>query len=191
MELVAEGVAHRDETLDVFAVYLAGRFDLEPDDGAFPPEHPRRRRLRTIVGSVAYDLLPPASPLRRLYDWHNLIEFIRLVLDRPTLYHLADPLGALSINVFQPGGHHAWHFDETEYRVFNEFFPTVGDHFRRRMHRADELGSSDRNPAHCELEAHPFADNGSVLDQVFVDTCSDRAEPCSIAPRLPMPRTAL
>jgi len=88
---------------------------LEPDDGDFAPDHPRRRRLRTIVGSVAYDLLPPGSPLRRLYAWDNLIEFVRLVLDRPTLYRLADPLGALSINVFQPGGHHAWHFDEAEY----------------------------------------------------------------------------
>ncbi len=88
---------------------------LEPDDGAFPSDHPRRRRLRTIVGSVAYDLLPAASPLRRLYAWDNLIEFVRLVLDRPTLYRLADPLGALSINVFKPGGHHAWHFDEAEY----------------------------------------------------------------------------
>jgi hypothetical protein len=88
---------------------------LEPDDDAFPPEHPRRRRLRTIVGSVAYDLLLAGSPLRRLYEWDNLIEFVRLVLDRPALYRLADPLGALSINVFEPGGHHAWHFDETEY----------------------------------------------------------------------------
>lgn len=88
---------------------------LEPDDGAFPPDHPRRRRLRTIVGSVAYDLLPAGSPLRRLYNWDNLIEFVRLVLGRPALYRLADPLGALSINVFRPGGHHAWHFDETEY----------------------------------------------------------------------------
>jgi len=71
--------------------------------------------LRTIVGSVAYDLLPAGSPLRRLYDWDNLIELVRLVLDRPALYRLADPLGALSINVFRPGGHHAWHFDEAEY----------------------------------------------------------------------------
>lgn len=88
---------------------------LEPDDGAFAPDHPRRRRLRTIVGSVAYDRLTAGSPLRRLYGWNNLIEFVRLVLDRPTLYRLADPLGALSINVFRPGGYHAWHFDEAEY----------------------------------------------------------------------------
>jgi hypothetical protein len=88
---------------------------LEPDDGAFPPDHPRRRRLHTVVGSIAYDLLPKESPLRRLYGWDNLLEFVRQVLGRPALYRLADPLGALSINVFKPGGHHSWHFDETEY----------------------------------------------------------------------------
>jgi hypothetical protein len=88
---------------------------LEPDDGAFPPDHPRRRRLHTVVGSVAYDRLPPPSPLRRLYNWDPLVDFIGAVLGKPTLYRFADPLGALSINVFKPGGNHAWHFDETEY----------------------------------------------------------------------------
>jgi hypothetical protein len=88
---------------------------LEPDDGAFPFDHPRRRRLHTVVGSIAYDLLPHDSPLRRLYNWDNLLGFVRQVLGRPALYRLADPLGALSINVFKPGGHHSWHFDETEY----------------------------------------------------------------------------
>lgn len=88
---------------------------LEPDDGAFPPDHPRRRRLHTAVGSIAYDLLSPGSALRRLYNWDNLLEFVCQVLNRPRLYRLADPLGALSINVFKPGGHHSWHFDESEY----------------------------------------------------------------------------
>ena len=32
-----------------------------------------------------------------------------------TLYPLADPLGAASINVFRPGWYHAWHFDEAEF----------------------------------------------------------------------------
>ena len=54
----------------------------------------------------------------------------------------------------------------------------LGDHLRWRMHRSDEFGISDRNPAHRELETDPFADNGSVLDQVFVDTCSYSAEAC-------------
>ena len=33
------------------------------------------------------------------------------------LYPFADPLGALSINVFVGGGVHAWHFDESPFTV--------------------------------------------------------------------------
>lgn len=88
---------------------------LAPDDESFPVDHPRRRRLHTVVGSVAFDLLEPDARLRALYNWDPLVEFIRAVLDVPTLYRLADPLGALSINVFRPGDEHEWHFDEAEY----------------------------------------------------------------------------
>jgi alkylated DNA repair dioxygenase AlkB len=75
----------------------------------------RTRRLATVVGSVAYDLLPDRSPLRSLYEWNPLIEFVRTVIEVPELHRLADPLGACSINVFRPGDSHAWHFDEAEY----------------------------------------------------------------------------
>jgi len=88
---------------------------LEPDDGRFPPDHPRRRRLATNVGSVAFDRLPADGPLRRLYGWDAMTDFVGAVLDRSPFYRLADPLGAVSINVFRPGDAHAWHFDESEY----------------------------------------------------------------------------
>jgi hypothetical protein len=90
-------------------VYLAA------DDVSFAADHPRRRRLHTVVGSVAFDLLAPQSRLRALYNWDPLVEFVRAVIDVPELYRLADPLGACSINVFRPGDQHEWHFDEAEY----------------------------------------------------------------------------
>jgi hypothetical protein len=90
---------------------------LTPDDvvSTLPLQDPRRRRLHTIVGSIAFDCLAANSRLRQLYMWEPLVEFIRSVLDLPRLYRLADPLGALSINVFRPGDLHEWHFDESEY----------------------------------------------------------------------------
>ncbi len=88
---------------------------LAPDDTSLAADDPRRRRLHTVVGSIAYDLLDHDSPLRRLYNWPPLIEFIGNVLDVPTLHQLADPLGACSVNVFRPGHRHQWHFDETEF----------------------------------------------------------------------------
>ena len=90
-------------------VYLAA------DDESFGEDHPRRRRLHTVVGSVAFDLLTPEARLRALYNWDPLVEFIRAVIDVPELHRLADPLGACSINVFRPGDEHEWHFDEAEY----------------------------------------------------------------------------
>ena len=88
---------------------------LAPDDPGFPKEHPRRRRLKTEVGSVAYDRLPKDGLLRRLYDWDPLVRFVGAVLWKQAFYRLADPLGALSINVFTDGGGHGWHFDESEF----------------------------------------------------------------------------
>ena len=88
---------------------------LTPDDPGFPQEHPRRRLLSTRVGSVAYDRLPKDGLLCRLYDWDPLVRFIGAVLGKGAFYRLADPLGALSINVFTDGGSHAWHFDESEF----------------------------------------------------------------------------
>jgi alkylated DNA repair dioxygenase AlkB len=88
---------------------------LTPDDSSLAADDPRRRRLHTVVGSIAYDLIDHDSPLRRLYNWPPLIEFVRNVLDVPALHQFADPLGACSINVFRPGHRHQWHFDETEF----------------------------------------------------------------------------
>lgn len=90
---------------------------LEPDDAAFPADHPRRRKLETHVGSIAYDLFPEDTLLRRLYGWDPLKDFIGAVLDKSVLYRFADPLGACSVNVFRDGGQHAWHFDESEFTV--------------------------------------------------------------------------
>ena len=88
---------------------------LEDDDGAFPADHPRRFRMQTSVGSIAYDQLDPDSALRRLYEWDPLVAFMGAVLGFPRLYRFADPLGALSVNVFRDADQHAWHFDESEF----------------------------------------------------------------------------
>lgn len=88
---------------------------LEPRDAAFPADHPRRRLLPSSVGSIAYDRLPPESALRRLYEWDPLRDFVGAVMGLPRLFRLADPLGALYVNVYGAGDRDGWHFDEAEY----------------------------------------------------------------------------
>jgi len=90
---------------------------LQEDDPQYPQDHPRRRRLQTDVGSIAYDFLPRKGVLCRLYQWDPLTRFIGDVLGYENFYRSIDPLGALSINVFEPGGSHAWHFDESHFTV--------------------------------------------------------------------------
>ena len=72
-------------------------------DGALPPEHARNTRVRTVVGSIAYDQLPRGSLLRQLYQWEPLREFVRRVVGASELHPLADAIGACTVNVFRTG----------------------------------------------------------------------------------------
>jgi hypothetical protein len=64
---------------------------------------------------VAYDRLPVASTLRRLYEWDPLLEFVGAIMGLPRLFRFGDPLGAVYVNVYRDGDRDGWHFDETEY----------------------------------------------------------------------------
>jgi len=85
-------------------------------DPLLPPHHVRNMKMRTQQKCLAYADIPKHSMLRQLYEWDKMSEFISHVVGKP-LHPLADPLGACSVNVFQPGQSHAWHFDETEYTM--------------------------------------------------------------------------
>ncbi|MFB0927658.1 MAG: hypothetical protein QMB08_06235 [Acidimicrobiales bacterium] len=78
---------------------------------------PRVRPLRTSVGSIANDLLESDGASQQLYDWPALTQFIGSVLGYSDFYRGADPLGALSINVYGDGDIHEWHFDESTFTV--------------------------------------------------------------------------
>lgn len=70
----------------------------------------------TDVGSIASDELSPTGPLRSFYSSEHVLNFVRDALGIDgNLYHLADPLGAVTVNVFRDGMAHAWHFDEAEF----------------------------------------------------------------------------
>ena len=88
---------------------------LEPPDLALPEDHPRRILDDTSVGVVAYDQFPAASPMRRLYEWNGLMEFIAAALGKEKLYRYADPFGALNLAVMGDGERLHWHYDMTDF----------------------------------------------------------------------------
>jgi hypothetical protein len=90
---------------------------LELPDTTLPADHPRRHLGAFAVGVIAYDQFPAGSPLRQLYEWEPMMEFISAVLGRGRLYRYADPLGALNVAVMGEGDLLQWHFDQTDFVV--------------------------------------------------------------------------
>ncbi|MFN8051147.1 MAG: hypothetical protein U0Q22_06930 [Acidimicrobiales bacterium] len=86
-------------------------------DESFPEGHPRRALVDNSLTAIAYDQIPGDSPLRALYEWPVLTELIRRMLDRPELFHYADPFGALNIAAMSAGDELGWHFDQTDFVV--------------------------------------------------------------------------
>jgi hypothetical protein len=82
-----------------------------------PSDHPTRWLGDYAVGAVAYDLFPPDSPLRRLYEWTPLMRFVEACLDRGELFPYADSMGALNLAVMGAGDQLQWHFDQTDFVV--------------------------------------------------------------------------
>lgn len=90
---------------------------LTEDDPALPSDHPRNRKVLTNKGNVAMDRIPSDGPLRRLYDWAPLRDFIARAQGVPKLYPYGDPLAALMINVNRPGETLGWHYDNSDFAV--------------------------------------------------------------------------
>jgi hypothetical protein len=90
---------------------------LDRPDRDVTPDHPRAWTGPYAVGAVAYDLIPRASPLRRLYEWSPLKDLIEAILGRGSIYRYADPFGALNLAVMRAGDELQWHFDQADFVV--------------------------------------------------------------------------
>lgn len=90
---------------------------LGPPDPTVPDGDPRSTMVDAGVAVVAYDQFPADSPLRSLYEWDGLLDFVAAVLGQPVLYRYADPFGALNVAVMREGDELGWHFDFTDFVV--------------------------------------------------------------------------
>lgn len=88
---------------------------LEIPDFTLPRHHARRLFGASSSQVIAYDLVPPAHALRRLYEWDPLMQFLARILDVPRLYRYADPLGALNVVAMSDGEELWWHFDQVDF----------------------------------------------------------------------------
>jgi hypothetical protein len=113
-QMAGEGLALRERAHleDVW-----GTPYLEAADFSFPEGHPRRSLYQSLTWVIAYDLVPRAHALRRLYEWDPLMTFVGEVLQRQPLYRMTDPLGALNVAVMDEGHTQGWHYDNAQFVV--------------------------------------------------------------------------
>lgn len=98
-------------TNDVHTAYLK---DVDLD--RFSENSVYNHEMRTVVASLPYDEIGSDSVLRSLYHDPRLLKLVSLIVGKQ-LYLSDDPLGCCSINVFRPGYHHSFHYDESEFSV--------------------------------------------------------------------------
>lgn len=110
---VAQARAAEDDAFTTDSSHTA--YLMDPDLERFDKRSVYNHSMPTQVASTAFDELPPDSPLAALYHDPTLLRLVsRVVTGKDdSLYLSADPLGCCSINVFRPGYHHSFHFDES------------------------------------------------------------------------------
>ena len=86
------------------------------DDDSLPTNHPLRIKEKTSLNSIPYDLMDPKDALHQLYNWDPLMNFLSQILGY-TLYRMADPMAALTINCMDEGQNHGWHYDESQVTI--------------------------------------------------------------------------
>lgn len=125
--LVAEAVAaapraHRSN--DVHNVFF------EPLPATQDPADPLAMRQHSAKLTIAWDEVTRESPLRVLYGWDPLIDFVAEALNIAKLYRYDDKLGACSLAVFETGDELGWHFDRAAFAVTVMLQPAEsGGHF--------------------------------------------------------------
>ena len=139
--LVAEALEKRGRshrTDDVHNVYFEKVVGAEAGgvDGVL--EHSSKN-------AIAWDLVDADSPLRIAYESEELTRFIGDTLSMTDFHRYADPFGAASLMIFEPGDELGWHFDRSPFAVTVMLQPALaGGEYQYHHHLRSE---SDENPA--------------------------------------------
>ena len=104
--------------IESLAHYTSNKVNVyfSKDDPTYPEDHPRRFFMERSNGFVSGDKFPENSIIKELYYSEELNNFIADCLGIP-IYHYADPLASLTMNVNKPGDRFSWHYDTNEFTV--------------------------------------------------------------------------
>ena len=90
---------------------------LAPKDASLADDHPRNQWVQSSKGCITDDQIALDSPLRTLYDAHELRSFLAFVLGEDTLHPYADPLSSINLHYASEGQELGWHFDNSSFAI--------------------------------------------------------------------------
>ena len=80
---------------------------------SLPGDHPKNIFSRGCYNMMGTHLLQQDSPLRDLYYWQPMQQFIADIVGEPNLYPNADPCQPVNVLCHGEGDRSAWHFDSS------------------------------------------------------------------------------
>jgi hypothetical protein len=81
--------------------------------GSLPEDHPKNIFARGCYNMMGTHLLQQDSPLRQLYYWQPMQQFVADIVGEPMLYPNADPYQPVNVLCHGKGDRSAWHFDSS------------------------------------------------------------------------------
>ncbi len=84
------------------------------DNSGFPEDHPRSTLLTRRCGAITTDQFDEDSLCLKLYQFDEITDFIRNLLNWDSLYRTADPNISIRLNVMGEGDIFDWHFDSND-----------------------------------------------------------------------------
>lgn len=95
----------------IAARYEANGTSYDDDGGDWPADHPRNARHPFRYHQVLNHQIPNDSPLRRVFHWEPLREFLRRLMGYATFHRSECPHLALTSKIAGEGDTDGWHFD--------------------------------------------------------------------------------
>ncbi len=80
----------------------------------FPAEHPRSQLFPRRCGTITTEQISSEGPSLALYQFDELTEFVRKLLNFESLFRLACPNISVRANIMQQGDEFGWHFDTND-----------------------------------------------------------------------------
>ncbi|MEM7293417.1 MAG: hypothetical protein AAF420_08500, partial [Pseudomonadota bacterium] len=108
---IAAMVAELDACVPVATRYQSDRCAYYPIAETFPDDHPRKARHPCSYYQVLNYQIPNDSPLRLVYYWPPLAEFLRVLCGYDTFFRSDCPHLALTAKIAAEGDTDGWHFD--------------------------------------------------------------------------------